>query len=93
MGSVPGQNPEALQKILVKRLIGESYEFAEEGVKNLVPVNFNASRNTDVPMRCDHEKLGTSLEHRLHAELLYPVTMLCPRAPVGGLWGCSWCNK
>ncbi len=54
---------------------------------------FNASRNTDVPMRCDHEKLGASLERRLHAELIYPVTMLCPRVPVGGLWGCSRCNK
>ena len=39
-GKCARDNQEALQPVLVNRLIEESYEFAEGGVKNLVPVNF-----------------------------------------------------
>ena len=75
---------------------GDLWSLAADGLKGSLGqslVNFNASRNTDVPRRCAHGKLGASFEHRRHAALIYPVAMLCPRALLGSLPGCSWCNK
>ena len=44
-------NPEALQTILIKRLRERSYEFAKDGVKNLVPVNLVEKLSATPPWR------------------------------------------
>ena len=50
-GKEARSNPEALQTILIKRLRERSYEFAKEGVKNLVPVNLVEKLSASPPWR------------------------------------------
>ena len=50
-GKAARQNPQALQKILIKRLRERSYEFAKDGVKILVPVNLVEKLSASPPWR------------------------------------------
>ena len=50
-GKEARSNPEALQKILIKRLREQSYEFAKDAVKTLVPVNLVDKLSASPPWR------------------------------------------
>ena len=50
-GKEARENPAALQTILIKRLRERSYEFAKDGVKNLVPVNLVEKLSATPPWR------------------------------------------
>ena len=58
-------NPEALQTILIKRLRGKSYEFAKDGVKNLVPVNLVEKASASPPWRLVANARGMNMVYKV----------------------------